>query len=254
MIKISFPKFFRKTVVICIIAISWLCSCKDAPDYHRMHESNKPFFYSKKFRAIYINHCDVANLPDSIISKNALHLMIRCPKLTDYNILFKQLNPKEIISLRIDNLSNPSTTLNLARFVNLRIISIFGNENVKQINFNSLGDSLQRLTLIAPNLDFPRFDSSFSNLNYLNYKGSTHTIPNWVENMNNLTEFRFISENLLSIDLDICKMKKLKLFDIVGKGIENKEKHLKSSNVYPTLQQFKKCKPDLELIYRLPPG
>jgi len=229
-----------------------LFSCKEVPDYHRMHESNKLFFYSKKFHAIYINHCDIVDLPDSIISKKAFHLMIKCSKLSDYNILLKQINPKEIISIRIDDLSNPSTTLDLTGFENLRRVMIFGNEKVKEIKLKKSGNNLKHLYLGAPFLDFPKFDSSFLNLVTLHYEGNAESVPSWVEKLDNLKNLRFTSANLSKVLLDVCKMEKLEIFDIIGNKVEDKETHLKKSKFYPTLLKFKECKPDLKLIYRLP--
>jgi hypothetical protein len=237
------------SLIFILLIISF--SCKEAPDYHNMHESNKPFFYSKKFDAIYINHCDIVELPDSITSKDVRHLLIKCPKLINYNALFKQLNKKNIFTIRIDDLNSSKVNLDFRGFESLKTVTITGTEKLNQIKFTNLEDKLNNLRLFAPNLEFPVYNPSFSRLESLHYNGRANKIPKWIESLDSLRELHFESGNLEAIESDVCKMKNIHLFDIVGSE-PDKEEYLKSTKVYPTLQKFKECKPDLSFIYILP--
>jgi len=228
-------------------------SCKENVEYQKVHESKKPFFYSEKYKTIYINNCDMIELPDSITSKHPLHLVISCSKSIDYNSLIRQISSDKLISIRIDSLNNSSTTFDFKGFVNLRRVSIFGTEKLENIALVNLGNTIQSLYLSGQNLDLPSFDSSPRSLNTFYYKGRAKTIPKWVENFQNLRELRFASVNLSEIESDICSMQNLMVFDVTGAVEKDKETELENSKVYPVLIQIKKCKPELELLYKLPP-
>lgn len=230
-----------------LAAIVLFFSCREPVEHQKIHESKKPFFYSEKYKTIYINNCDIIELPDSITSKNALHLVINCSKSIDYNSLIRQISSDKLISIRIDSLNNSSTTFDFKSFVNLRSVSIFGTEKLENIALVNLGNTMQSLYLSGPNLDLPSFDSSFQSLNTFYYKGRAKSVPKWVENLQNLKELRFASANLSEIESDICNMRSLLVFDVTG-AIE-----LENSKVHQALLQIKKCKPELELLYRLPP-
>jgi Leucine-rich repeat (LRR) protein len=228
-------------------------SCKEPAEHQKVHEINKPFFYSEKNKTIYINNCDVVDLPDSLTSKQALHLVINCSKPTDYSSLISQISSDKIMSIRIDNLDNISTTFDFKGFVNLRRVSIFGTEKMNNIVIANLGDSIKSLYLSGQSLDLPSFDSTLLSLNTFYYKGRAKTIPKWVENLQNLRELRFASANLSEIESDICNMQNLLVFDVIGVVEKDKETEFENSKVYPALLQIKKCKPELELLYKLPP-
>lgn len=236
-----------------LVTIALFFSCKEPLGHQKVHESKTPFFYSEKYKTIYINNCDIIDLPDSITSKHALHLVINCPKLTDYSSLISQISSDKLISIRIDSLNSLSTTLDFEGFVNLKRVSIFGTEKLNRIAFANLGDSIKSLYLSGPNLELPSFDSSFRSLNTFYYKGRAKTIPKWVESLQNLRELRFASANLSEIESDICNMRSLLVFGVTGAVEKGKETELENRKLYPALLQIKQCKPELELLYKLPP-
>ncbi|MFA7379915.1 MAG: hypothetical protein WC150_05600 [Bacteroidia bacterium] len=238
---------------LCIVLILLIVSSCDNTTKKDIPSKNSCVVYKEKYHALYLTNCDISEIPDSIKSKDISQLVINSTKPIDFEALSLHIDLNKIISIRIDNLNQPVTNLDLAKFENLQSIGIFGGYKVDRINLINVSDSLNFLYLFAPNLTFPQFDSAFLGLTFLGYRGKSQVIPQWIETLSKLQSFTFETKQITEIKCDVCKLSDIHQFNIIDSKIKNKELYLSRMSIYPTIQKIKKCKPNLVFWDVLPP-
>jgi hypothetical protein len=251
-----FKTCIHKTKAIYFVMSIWvLVACETKKPSTSTPKPTTSIEYNEKSRTLCFTHInDSTVLPDSLKHKSYYRIFIQSKDLVNYQRVFNSINPDSVELITIFDYRGKEFDINLKAFKQLADFHLTGKDletfNAKD-NFDC---TLNHLIVASPALSFIAYQKRFDSLKTLLLDGCLNHIPNWIEQLPNIHSITIASPNIHTIDVDICKLKELRTFDISETPLYKSEmKYFSMHQRYNTLAKFKKCNPALEFYELVPP-